>query len=132
MAQKLLIIPMLVLGLLLQAAATQADMPCASDPIQHHGPDATSEPTASTAHDHHTMHVSSREEGADPHAQMPCCAEGEAITCFISGCVSAAPAVPALSSAHPLLNLRVTMDANVNRLAIYASPPDGIFRPPIA
>jgi len=131
-AQKLLIIPMLVLGLLLQAAAAQAAMPCASDPIQQHGADATSEPAAGTVHAHHTMHAPSQEQVADPHAQMPCCVEGEAISCFISGCVSAAPAVPALSSANPFLNLRVTTAANVNRLAIYASPPDGIFRPPIA
>jgi hypothetical protein len=130
--RKLLIGPLLILGLLLQAAAAQADRPCVSDSNHHATTAPFIEMPASTAHEHHAMHAPSMDAASEAQSLMDCCADGATTDCVVSGCVSATPAVPTVSSAQPLLNRRATTGTSVYRLVVYVAPPDGIFRPPIA
>jgi hypothetical protein len=142
-AGKLLLIPTLVLGLLLQAAAVQAALPCA--PETEHAA-ATSQSTGHEGHAHqampddahgqsqHEMHGSTTHamhQTADAHQKMPCCDTDEAATCTTSSCASPAPVMLLTSSIQLISRLLEATAQPVDWLTPYASPADGIFRPPI-
>jgi hypothetical protein len=124
-AKKLLLIPTLVLGLLVQAAAVQAGMTCVPESTDHAV--AASQSTEQEDHAHQAMHQS-----ADAHEQMPCCDTDEAATCTTSSCASPAPVMLLTSSIQLISRLLEATAQPVDWLTPYASPADGIFRPPIA
>ena len=143
MARKLLLIPTLVLGLLVQAAAVQAELPCAPEPEQA----AVSQSTEHEGHAHHAMpedaYSQSQQEmhgspthamhqSADAHEQMPCCDTDEAATCSANGCASPAPTMTLMPSIQLISRSLEATAQPIDWLAPYASPADGIFRPPIA
>jgi hypothetical protein len=142
-ARKVLLIPTLVLGLLLQAAVAHAEAPCAPETTEQaavglsteagHGHRAMQD--YARPQPHHEMHggpTYAMQQATDAQKQMPCCDTDEAATCAMSGCATAAPTMTLMSWIPVISHSLEVTDKPVDRLAAYASPTEGIFRPPIA